>query len=276
MRDLTRLGMPVPAGFTVGDLACRRFLGSGELPAQAWDEIVAASRRMAEEAADAGRPLLMAVRSSPPVPMPGVLAHSLHVGMTAQRQEELASWASPEFAVASRIGFLQGWRTSGGCHPICSTPSPVTPLPTEKLIVDGIAAGGAHRCAGSAPGGDRGGVRLVGLDGGQAMETPPGDRRRRRDGGGRPSHGVRVRRGALGERGRLQPSPRLGPPRAGGAASPPEPKPHPGTGARPLRHRCRQTSRRRRAACTTSSPGSTGSSATSPGSTSSWSGGTCG
>ncbi len=119
MRDLARLGMPVPAGFTVSDLACRRFLGSGELPAQAWDEIVAASRRMAEDAADAGRPLLMAVRSSPPVPMPGVLAHSLHVGMTAQRQEELASWASPEFAVASRIGFPPG---SGG-PPAGTTPS---------------------------------------------------------------------------------------------------------------------------------------------------------
>jgi pyruvate, orthophosphate dikinase len=108
MRDLSRLGMPVPTGFTVADLACRRFLGSGELPAPAWDEIVAATRRLADEAVAAGRPLLLAVRSSPPVPMPGMLAHALHVGMTGPRQEKLALWASTEVAAAARIGFLHG------------------------------------------------------------------------------------------------------------------------------------------------------------------------
>ena len=136
MRDLARLGMPVPAGFTVSDLACRRFLGTGELPVEAWDEIVAASRRVADEAADAGRPLLMAVRSSPPLPMPGVLSHSLYLGMTPTRHDELASWASPEFAVASRIGFLAGLAGLRRVPPHLLDAVAVDPDAMERVIVE--------------------------------------------------------------------------------------------------------------------------------------------
>ncbi len=108
MVELTAGGFPVPPGLTLGDLACRRFLGSGELPEQAWDEVASAVARVDQAVRATGRPLLLAVRSSPPVPMPGVLAHVLYVGATAERLDQVAEWASPAFAASCRTGFLRG------------------------------------------------------------------------------------------------------------------------------------------------------------------------
>jgi len=107
MRDLAASGLPVPAGFTVSDLACRRFLGSGELPPKAWDQIAEAVGRL-RAASPLGRPLLLAVRSSPPVPMPGILASARFVGVNPESRAALAAWASPGFARSVQTEFLKG------------------------------------------------------------------------------------------------------------------------------------------------------------------------
>lgn len=106
LATLGHLGVSVPPGFAVSDVACRRFLEVGEFPAGMWEEVVAAVESLA--AAHRDRPLLLAVRSSPPVPMPGLLSSALHVGVNETSLAALARWGSPEFAARMRIAFLRG------------------------------------------------------------------------------------------------------------------------------------------------------------------------
>ncbi len=107
LSSLTDRHMPIPPGFTVSDVACRRFLEVGDFPTGMWDEVVAAVRRL-EALVPANRPLLLAVRSSPPVEMPGLLGRALHVGCTPATAERLAAWVSPPFAARVRIEYLRG------------------------------------------------------------------------------------------------------------------------------------------------------------------------
>ncbi len=106
LATLRRLGVPVPPGFAVSDVACRRFLEVGEFPAGMWEEVVAAVESLAT--AHPERPLLLSVRSSPPVAMAALLGGALHVGVNDTSLAALARWDSPEFAARVRIGFLRG------------------------------------------------------------------------------------------------------------------------------------------------------------------------
>ena len=106
LSTLSGFGFPVPPGFAVSDVACRRFLEVGDFPRGMWDEVVAAVDGLA--AAHPERPLILAVRSSPPVAMPGLLAQALHVGVNEASLEALARWGSPGFSARVRIDFLRG------------------------------------------------------------------------------------------------------------------------------------------------------------------------
>ncbi len=100
-------GYAVPPGFVVGDVACRRFLQAGEIPAETWDGIVAAVARLEADLPE-GRPMLLAVRSSPPVPMPMLLARALNVGVNPDTLERLGEWGPPGFAARLHLDFLRG------------------------------------------------------------------------------------------------------------------------------------------------------------------------
>ena len=41
--EMTRLGLPVPPGFTITTEACRRYLDSGDVPDGMWEEVAAAT-----------------------------------------------------------------------------------------------------------------------------------------------------------------------------------------------------------------------------------------
>ncbi len=107
LSTLSQRGIPVPPGFAISDVACRRFLEVGEFPLGMWEEVEAEVARLAAETPP-GRPTLLAVRSSPPVDMPGILGRALHVGCDAAAASTLADWVSPEFAAQVRIDFLRG------------------------------------------------------------------------------------------------------------------------------------------------------------------------
>ncbi|MFJ3945327.1 pyruvate, phosphate dikinase [Streptomyces griseoaurantiacus] len=85
LAEMTRLGLPVPPGFTVTTEACRAFLDSGGAPAGMWGEI--AERLTAIETAT-GRalgqpedPLLLSVRSGARFSMPGMMETVLDIGL---------------------------------------------------------------------------------------------------------------------------------------------------------------------------------------------------
>ncbi|HSF86042.1 MAG TPA: putative PEP-binding protein [Acidimicrobiia bacterium] len=107
LSTLKQRGFPVPPGFVVSDVACRRFLEVGEFPAGMWEEVEAAVARLVD-GLPPDRPALLAVRSSPPVEMPGILGRALHVGCDEAAAARLAAWHSPEFAAQVRLEFLRG------------------------------------------------------------------------------------------------------------------------------------------------------------------------
>ncbi|MFD6613633.1 PEP/pyruvate-binding domain-containing protein, partial [Micromonospora chalcea] len=84
LAEMTRLGLPVPPGFTLTTEACRAYLETGAEPAGLAREI---SAHLAEMEKAAGRrlgqrddPLLVSVRSGARFSMPGMMETILDVG----------------------------------------------------------------------------------------------------------------------------------------------------------------------------------------------------
>jgi pyruvate,orthophosphate dikinase len=103
LAEMTQLGIPVPAGFTITTDACRAFMASGgEVPGL--DEEVAEHLARLEEQTgkrfgDADDPLLVSVRSGAAISMPGMMDTILNVGLNDDSVEGLArSTGNEEFA----------------------------------------------------------------------------------------------------------------------------------------------------------------------------------
>ncbi|MFI1440421.1 pyruvate, phosphate dikinase [Streptomyces fructofermentans] len=112
LAEMTRLGLPVPPGFTVTTDACRAFLATGvEPPGMA----VEASRHLSAVEAGAGRrlgqrddPLLLSVRSGARFSMPGMMETVLDIGLNDDSVPGLAkSSGSERFAWDSYRRLLQ-------------------------------------------------------------------------------------------------------------------------------------------------------------------------
>ncbi|MFI1960460.1 pyruvate, phosphate dikinase [Streptomyces althioticus] len=85
LAEMTRLGLPVPPGFTLTTEACRAFLATGSEPAGLWEEV---SAHLSALEASAGRslgqpddPLLLSVRSGAKFSMPGMMETILDIGL---------------------------------------------------------------------------------------------------------------------------------------------------------------------------------------------------
>jgi pyruvate, orthophosphate dikinase len=85
LAEMTQLGVPVPAGFTITTDACRAYLREGGLPAGLEDEVAEHIARLEERTGkrfgDTGDPLLVSVRSGAAVSMPGMLDTILNLGL---------------------------------------------------------------------------------------------------------------------------------------------------------------------------------------------------
>ncbi len=87
LAEMTQLGIPVPAGFTVTTDACRAYMAAGKrLPDGLEDEIAEHLRRLEERTGkrfgDPERPLLVSVRSGAAVSMPGMMDTILNLGLS--------------------------------------------------------------------------------------------------------------------------------------------------------------------------------------------------
>jgi pyruvate,orthophosphate dikinase len=86
LAEMTRLGLPVPPGFTIVTAACNHWMQNGEsYPEGLWDEARAAlaqvEARSGKRFGDPANPLLFSVRSGAPQSMPGMMDTVLNLGL---------------------------------------------------------------------------------------------------------------------------------------------------------------------------------------------------
>ena len=95
LAEMTAIGIPVPAGFTVTTEACVEYMRNGrELPPGLEEEIAAHLERLEQETGkrfgDPRDPLLVSVRSGAAVSMPGMMDTILNLGLNDEAVEGLA------------------------------------------------------------------------------------------------------------------------------------------------------------------------------------------
>jgi len=86
LADMTRIGIPVPPGFTATTEACNAYLAVGQkFPEGMWDQEVAAMAAIEEltgkKFGDAQNPLLVSCRSGAKFSMPGMMDTVLNIGL---------------------------------------------------------------------------------------------------------------------------------------------------------------------------------------------------
>ena len=112
LAEMTALGVPVPAGFTITTDACRATMASGEVPEELWPEVDEHVGRLQERAGkhfgDPSDPLLVSVRSGAAVSMPGMMDTILNLGLNDVAVEGLAAaTGNPRFAYDSYRRLVQ-------------------------------------------------------------------------------------------------------------------------------------------------------------------------
>ena len=95
LAEMTRIGLPVPAGFTITTEACDHFFKNGrkypkELPAQVKKSVARLERVTGKKLGDPKNPLLVSVRSGSARSMPGMMETILNLGLNAKSVEGLA------------------------------------------------------------------------------------------------------------------------------------------------------------------------------------------
>ena len=113
LAEMTRLGVPVPAGFTISTEVCSEFNRRGrKLPASLDTEVRTALAKVEKVMGgcfgDRARPLLVSVRSGARVSMPGMMDTVLNLGLNDETVEGLASESGDaRFALDSYRRFVQ-------------------------------------------------------------------------------------------------------------------------------------------------------------------------
>ncbi len=100
LAEMTKLGLPVPPGFTITTEACRVYLDTGETPEELSTEVTKELRKVEETMGrtlgDAEDPLLVSVRSGAKFSMPGMMETVLNIGLNDQSVSGLAKVANDE------------------------------------------------------------------------------------------------------------------------------------------------------------------------------------
>ncbi len=101
LAEMSRLGIPVPPGFTVTTEACNAYLaGGGTLPYGMWEQEVEALRKIEAAAGkkfgDPRNPLLVSCRSGAKFSMPGMMDTVLNIGLNDDTAEGMAKLTGDE------------------------------------------------------------------------------------------------------------------------------------------------------------------------------------
>ena len=112
LAEMTRLGLPVPPGFTITTATCNHTFANGGTWPDGLDDAVRESvvrigKSLGKSFGDSGEPLLLSVRSGAPVSMPGMMDTVLNLGLNDETVEALATASgNPRFAWDSYRRFL--------------------------------------------------------------------------------------------------------------------------------------------------------------------------
>ncbi len=100
LAEMTKLGLPVPPGFTITTDACRFYLEHGRAPdsmaGQVDTHLAALEQAMGKRLGDSDDPLLVSVRSGAAASMPGMMETVLNVGLNDRSVEGLAEQTGDE------------------------------------------------------------------------------------------------------------------------------------------------------------------------------------
>src|SRR5690348_15543434 len=113
LAEMTQLGIPVPAGFTITTEACRAYTREGgRLPNGLAEEVDEHLRRLEERSGkrfgDLHDPLLVSVRSGAAISMPGMMDSVLNLGLNDEAVAGLAdSTGNERFAFDSYRRLIQ-------------------------------------------------------------------------------------------------------------------------------------------------------------------------
>ncbi|MGM0628395.1 MAG: pyruvate, phosphate dikinase, partial [Candidatus Fermentibacterota bacterium] len=113
LAEMTRIGLPVPPGFTITTEACDLFnKADGDWPAGMEEQVRENLRTLEEEngrrLGDPSDPLLVSVRSGAAISMPGMMDTVLNLGLNAETLKGLAEkTGNPRFAWDSFRRFIQ-------------------------------------------------------------------------------------------------------------------------------------------------------------------------
>ncbi len=113
LHEMTRMGVPVPAGFTIGTNVCVAFQGQRGcypkgLDKEVTEALLRVERHMEKRFGDSTHPLLVSVRSGARESMPGMMDTVLNLGLNDQTVQGLiARTRNPRFAYDSYRRFVQ-------------------------------------------------------------------------------------------------------------------------------------------------------------------------
>ena len=113
--EMTRIGLPVPPGFTVTTEACNAYYAAGrQFPEGMWEQEVAAMKATEAVAGkgfgDAANPLLVSCRSGSKESMPGMMDTVLNIGLNDTTVESLAALTdNPRFAYDAYRRLIEGF-----------------------------------------------------------------------------------------------------------------------------------------------------------------------
>jgi len=113
LAEMTRLGMPVPQGFTITTEACTQYYTDGkaispEIEAEIFEHLAKLEEMSGKKFGDVQNPLLVSVRSGARVSMPGMMDTILNLGLNDQVVEGFAKLTNNErFAYDSYRRFIQ-------------------------------------------------------------------------------------------------------------------------------------------------------------------------
>src|SRR3954467_12737323 len=112
LAEMTNLGVPVPAGFTIACSECIEYLKSGKysdkLRAEVEGNIARLEEATGKRLGDPRDPLLVSVRSGAPISMPGMMETILNLGLNDRAVNALSAQSNnARFAYDSYRRFIQ-------------------------------------------------------------------------------------------------------------------------------------------------------------------------
>jgi len=101
LADMTRIGIPVPPGFTVTTEACNAYIDGGEkFPEGMWDQELAAMKATEDltgkKFGDVKNPLLVSCRSGAVKSMPGMMDTVLNIGLNDETAKGMVALTGDE------------------------------------------------------------------------------------------------------------------------------------------------------------------------------------